>query len=258
MRKKCWEKTFLLFLPLLVWGLLLCPLRVQAADAEPPEMRRWSHESTASSRDSGQNLKIRATYYSNEYIEALVNQEAEKNLWTRDEMENYKYTLLKTLNLDDSIAFHLDIDVDGVPMYAQPFDKHIYLMIGGKRYTPSDYDRRFNFKLSGKRDGLVHFSRYDEKTGKSLLENAREMRLIFDGSVTTALNGRDFVWIWDLTKDKDTSLQEGKAMNRLEVDRLLKRMDKLSASRADLQGQLDAVNAELIQINARIEELQSQ
>ena len=243
-----------------VWLLLLClaSLPAFAAEKTSPAMERWVRRSTASDRDGTQEIKLKVTYYANEYIEALVNSEAEKNLWTQDEMENYRYTLLKTLNLQESIPFHIDLYVTGVPMYPAPFDKHIYLMIGKKKYTPSDYDKRFNFKISGGRDGMVYFPRYDPKTGADLLKGAKDIRLFLDASITYAQAGKgDFMWIWDITKDKPASGGDGKAAARLEIDRLLRRMEKLDKERQDLQDKLDAVNKELSDINSRMDELQS-
>ncbi len=244
---------------LLVLLILLVPSLSFAADNMDSVLEQWSHESNISDKDQDQSVRIKATYYSNEYVEALVLSEAEKNLWTADEMENYKYTLLKNLNLGECIPFHLDIYVRGLPMYAGPFDKHINLMVGGKKYAPIDYDKRFNFKIQGPRDGLVYFPRYDPKTGKSILEGARDIRLVFDSSVSVALSeyGRDVVWIWDLNKDRG-SISKGKAANRLEIDRLLKRNEKLNAEREALQKQLDAINKERGEIDSRIDELQTE
>ena len=244
----------------MVWLLFLClaALPAFAAEKTSPAMERWVRRSTAVEKDGAQEVKLNVTYYANEYVEALVNSEAEKNLWTQDEMENYRYTLLKTLNLQESIPFHIDLYVSGVPMYPAPFDKHIYLMIGKKKYTPSDYDKRFNFKISGGRDGMVYFPRYDPKTGADLLKGAKDIRLFFDASITYAQAGKgDFMWIWDITKDKPASAGDGKAAARLEIDRLLRRMEKLDKERQDLQGKLDAIDKELSEINSRMDELQS-
>ncbi|MCR5346280.1 MAG: hypothetical protein K6E38_00715 [Fretibacterium sp.] len=229
-----------------------------AAEKTPPAMERWIRRSKVADRDGTQEVTLKVTYYANEYVDALVKSEAEKNLWTQDEMENYRYTLLKTINLQDSLPFHIDLYVTGVPMYPAPFDKHIYLMIGKKRYTPSDYDKRFNFKVSGGRDGMVHFPRYDPKTGEDVLKGAKDVRLFFDASITYAQAGKgDFMWVWDITKDKPAMAGDGKAEARLEVDRLLRRMEKLDKERQELQGKLDTLNKELGEINSRIDELQS-
>ncbi len=237
---------------------LFIPAVCIAAEKVDPVLAQWSHESNITDRDGDQEVRIKATYYSNEYVEALVAAEAEKNLWTADETENYKYTLLKNLNLAECIPFHIDLYVRGVPMYAGPFDKHITMMVGKKKYSPVDYDKRFNFRIQGPRDGLVFFPRYDPKTGKEVLEGARDVRLIFDSAVSIAMSARgDVTWVWDLTKDRGR-IGGGKAANRLEVDRLLKRSQKLNADREALRKQLEALDQESEQINSRIDELQSE
>lgn len=229
-----------------------------AAQSVDPVLAQWSHETEANDRDGDQSVKIKATYYSNEYIEALVMSEAEKNLWTADEMENYKYTLLKNLNLSESIPFHIDIYVRGIPMYAGPFDKHVTMMIGKKKYSPTDYDKRFNFRIQGARDGMVFFPRYDPDTGKEILDGAKDVRLVFDSSISIAMAPKgDVIWVWDLTKDRP-KIGGGKAANRLEVDRLLKRNEKLNADREALRKQLADLDKEAGEISDRIDELQSE
>ena len=143
-------------------------------------------------------------------------------------------------------------------MYPGQFDKHITMMVKGKKYTPVDYDRRLNFKILGERDGIVYFPRYDEKTGKPILEGARDVRVLFDKSISYALTGRanDVLWVWDLGKDRG-SITGGRAADRLEIDRLQKRTDKLAEERRKLQEQIDAINKEYKEVNSRIEELQS-
>ncbi|MDO4786617.1 MAG: hypothetical protein Q4A13_06695 [Fretibacterium sp.] len=244
-----------------IWGaaLAFCLVALSAwAVDNDAILKKWTRTNSFSEKTGLQTVDLKVTYYSAEYIEALVRSEAEKNLWTKDEMENYKYTLLKTLNLHESIAFHLDLNVTGVPMYAQPFDRHLTLFIGKKRYSPSDYDKRFNFKISGRRDGMVSFPRYDPKTGKDILEGAKDIRLSLSGSVSQATTARgDVLWVWDISKDNPDALGTGKAMDRLELDRLIKRMEKLNADRQELQTQIDALDKELGEVGARIDELQA-
>ena len=238
--------------------LLIVPSAAISAEKVDPVLAQWTRETSAQEKDGDQSIRIRATYYSNEYVEALIASEAEKNLWTADEAENYKYTLLKNLNLAEAIPFHIDIYVRGVPMYAGPFDKHITMMVGRKKYSPIDYDKRFNFKILGGRDGMVFFPRYDPQTGKEVLEGARDVRLVFNSSISIALASRgDVTWVWDLNKDRP-KIGGGKAANRLEIDRLLKRNEKLNADREALRKQLEELDKESEQVNTRIDELQSE
>lgn len=240
-----------------LFSLTICTASF-AADNGEEILKRWTHETTAKTREGDQEIKISATYYSNEYVEALVASEAEKNLWTADEMENYKYTLLKNLNLAESIPFHISINVRGIPMYMQPFDKHITMMIGRKKYAAIDYDKRFNFKIQGNRDGMVFFPRYDPKTGKEVLAGARDVRLVFDSAPSIALSsGGDVIWVWDLAKDRG-KVGGGKAATRLEIDRLIKRMNKLNEDREALKKQIETIDKEYNEVNSRIDELQSQ
>ena len=147
-----------------------------AAGIEERIMRQWTR-SERYAREGEQAVELRITYYSAEYIEALVQAEAEKNMWTSDELERYKYNLLRTLNLDENIAFHVDLNVLGSPMYLAPMDRFFKLRVGGKIYDASDYDKTFNFRLSGRRDGMIWFPRFDERTGRNLLENIRDIRM---------------------------------------------------------------------------------
>ena len=225
---------------------------------EDSALKAWSHETKAQNKEGDQEISLKITYFSNEYVDALVNSEAERNLWTADEMENYKYTLLKNLNLGETIPFHIDMYVRGIPIYAQPFDKHVTLMVSGKKYTPVDYDKRFNFKILGPRDGMVYFPRYDPKTGKEILAGAKDVRLIFDSAISVALAGKgDVLWVWDLSKDRG-KIAGGRAADRLEADRLIKRSGKIDEERAALQKRLEELNKEYKEVNARIDELQSE
>jgi hypothetical protein len=100
-------------------------------------LKAWTRQEEYS--DSGiQTVSIKVTYYAAEYIEALVRSEAEKNLWTQDEEERYKYNLLKTLNLEERIAFHVDFNTSGTPVFLQPFDRHLRLYAGKKVLEPVD------------------------------------------------------------------------------------------------------------------------
>ena len=96
-----------------------------------------------------------------------------------------------------------------------------------------------------------------EKTGKEILAGAKDVRVIFDSVISHALVGRgDVVWIWDLTKDRG-KIAGGRAADRLEADRLIKRSGKIDEERAELQRKLDELNKEYKEVNSRIDELQS-
>jgi hypothetical protein len=229
------------------------------ASIEEKILNAWTRKGEYSEGSGFQSISLKVTYYSAEYIEALVRSEAEKNLWTKDEEERYKYNLLKTLNLEECVAFHVDFNTTGTPVFLQPFDRHLKLYAGKKVLEPVDYDKRFNFKLQGQRDGMIWFPRYDEKTGKNLLDGVKDLRLVISGSISQATTKvGDVRFVWNITGDDPSILNSGTAANRLELDRLIKRLEKLSEERSTLQGQLDSLNKELAEIDGRVDELQRQ
>ena len=140
-------------------------------------------------------------------------------------------------------------------MHLGPFDAMIRLRIGNKEYKPIDYDKRFNFRFQGDKEGLVYFRRYDEKTGKDLLKNIKSVRLDFNGAISPILDGRKINFLWDIANDDPSKLYQGKAADRFETDRLLKRLDKLRKDKAGLEAQMKTVNDEIGTIQSRLDEL---
>ena len=61
-----------------------------------------------------------------------------------------------------------------------PFDNKVTLWAGSKKLSPADYDKRFNFKLSGYREGLVYFL--------SLIHISSGLRTSAMASLITILN----------------------------------------------------------------------
>jgi hypothetical protein len=230
---------------------------VQAASKFDAVMSRWSKDVSYKEKGAIGAFNLRATYYSGEFLEALIQNEAEKNLWTADEMENYKYEMLKTLHFEEYIPFLLEFDNNGPSMHMAPFDKQVVLWVGNKKYVPVDYDKRFNFKLLGKRDGLIYFPRYDEK-GKSVLEGVKTIRLSINGGIHGYVTSPTIDFFWDVVDDNPEKLYTGKAAARLELDRLIKRLEKLNDQKKELEGQLAEVEGELQQVQKRVEELQRQ
>ena len=219
-------------------------------------LNRWSK--TKDFADRGDSLSITATYYSAEFIEATVQKEADKNLWTADELDRYKYQFLKTLNLEDSIPVRLSFDNRGPALHMAPFGKQVWLWIGGKRYEPKDYDPRLNFRVQDKIEGMVYFPRFDEKTGRDLLKGAKTVKLELSGSISMTMKAKTAEFVWDVANDNPEALFAGKAGARLEMDRLIKRLEKLNGEKKDLEGKLEQVKAEIEKIQARMAELQKQ
>ena len=245
---------------LLCLCVLMCLASVAFANKQVESvLSRWTRSETYSERDVSGRLDLKITLYSAEYVEALIEAEAEKNMWTQDEKEQYKYQLLKTLNLEEYIPFHFSFNVIGPSLHMAPFDKLVGLWIGKKKYEPVDYDKRFNFRLQGERDGMVWFPRYDEKTGKSLIEGVSSVKMDIHGSISSFTSAKPFLsFVWDIHKDNPGRLYEGRAAARLELDRLIKRIEKLNAEKRELEDKLSKLNTELDTITHRVEELQRQ
>ena len=219
-----------------------------------PILARWSKEQKFQTIE-GANLTIRATYYSAEFTEALVQSEADKNMWTKQEAEDYKYNFLKALQLDQYIPIQIKFVNNGPTMHAGPFDIMVKLRLGNKLYKPADYDKRFNFGFVGEKEGLVYFPRYDEKTGKDLLKGVKTAKLEFNSGVSTTLEGKTVTFLWDIANDDPSKLYSGKAADRFETDRLIKRLDKLRKDKAGLEAQMKTVNDEIGTIQSRLDEL---
>ena len=230
-----------------------------AAFAAPYDqvLARWTKSRKFVDED-GANLEVKATYYSAEMVEAMILQEAQKNLYTQQETDSYKAKLLSTLNLNQVIPINVQFDNNGPTMYLGPFDIMVKLRIGGKTYKAVEYDKRLNFKFQGKKEGLVFFPRFDEKTGKDLLKGQKLARLEISSSISPIIQGSDISFVWEISNDDPQRLYQGAAANKLETDRLLKRLDKLRKDKAAEQAKIDALNSEITTIQQRVDELAKQ
>ncbi|MDR2779694.1 MAG: hypothetical protein LBB28_01050 [Synergistaceae bacterium] len=235
-------------------GGISAPAR--AAAKYDAALARWSK--TENTKDNlGGSFTLKATLYTAEYIEALMQSEAEKNLWTTSELEDYKYNFLKGINMDENIAIHLEMEELGPTAHMAPFNEMAVLWIGKTKYEPTDHDPRFNMPLQGKRDGMIYFPRYNEKTGVPLLNRSTTLRLVVKGAISPVLNNKELRFIWNVQAEDAAGSISGTAADRLEVDRLIRRMEKLNTEKAELESQLEAKNKELEEVGARIEELQN-
>jgi len=219
-------------------------------------LERWERTVT----DPSSRVTVKVTYYSMELIRAIVAYEAEKNLWTKEEEENFKYKLLENLRFADCLPFKVEITNYGPAMHMGPFDKKVKLMIDNKSYSPIDYDRVFNFKLIGSRDGMVFFPRRDPETEKELITpNTKNMVLIISKEISplTDEKGFDFIFRWSNPYEK-VSLEEytsGEA--KIELERLYRRVELLEEKKKDLLKQIQDIEKELKEIRARIAELEN-
>ena len=255
MKKNC----YFIVLFLIFMTALFLNASVSYADPFQNVLERWTKSVKYIDKENMiDNLEIRATYYSAEFIEALTQNEAKLNLWTDQETEDYKYNLLGALRLDEMIPIQIEFINNGPMMYLGPFDIMVKLMIGNKEYKMADYDKRFNFKFQGKKDGLVYFPRYDEKTGKDLLKGVKSVKLFFSPSISPVVEGRSPEFMWDVYNDDPSKLYQGKTAARFETDRLLKRLDKLRKDKGEHEKQLQGINDEIATVQKRLDELAKQ
>ncbi len=236
---------------------LIAALALAALAAFPAAAAEWRQKKEFAD-NYGAKLTVYATYYAAEYVEKETQDQAKKNLWTADEMEDYRYNLLQQLKLDDTIPIYLHFTVRGPAVHMSPFERHVYLWIGRRRLSPTDYDRRFNFKITDEREGFVYFPRYDDKGKEYLTPKIKSVRLEIDGSITPVTLNRTVDFYWDVKDDDPGRILRGKSGARLEMDRLTKRMDNLSKEGSELNDKLIKIQEEMRTINKRMMELQSQ
>ncbi|OUO90987.1 hypothetical protein B5F39_13500 [Cloacibacillus sp. An23] len=218
-------------------------------------LMRW--RKTAKYEDGTSNLTVAVTYYSAELVEAEIQAEAEKNLWTQDELERYKYRYLQMLNLSEMIPIKVEFVNNGPTMHPGPFDKMIDMTIGNKTYEPADYDKRLNFPFQGEKDGLVFFNRFDPKTGKNILDGQKRVTITLSPGISAIISsrGRNARFFWDINKDDPSKLYAGATAARLETDRLIKRLENLRKDRADEAARLKAIDDEISTVQSRLDEL---
>ena len=157
------------------------------------------------------------------------------------------------------IPIQIEFNNNAETMYMGPFDIMAKLTIKNKAYKPVDYDKRLNFKFQGKKEGLVYFPRYDEKTGKDLLEGVKTVSLELRSAIApTITKGQPIKFLWDVSNDDPQKLYQGKTAARVETDRLLKRLEKLRKDKAEEEAKLKAINDEISTIQTRLDELAKQ
>ena len=241
--------------------LAMIVLFTGAANADPFDqvLNRWTKTIKYIDEDKISFLEIKATYYSAEFIEAYVQKEAKDNMWTQQEMEDYKYNFLAALQMTEMIPIMIEFTNNAETMHLGPFDIMVKLGIGNKFYKPVDYDKRFNFKFQGKKEGLVFFPRFDEKTGKDLLKGQKNVTLELKHTINPSVtNGKDTKFIWTVENDDPSKLYQGKSAYRFETDRLLKRLEKLRKDKAEHEKQLQGINDEISTVQKRLDELAKQ
>ena len=223
-------------------------------------MHSWIRSENRRDSDNSQTsyVEVEAAFFSPEYIEAHVQDQAQLNLWTEQELEDYKYKYLQTLQLDKMIPFLIHIDNSAEAMHMAPFDNIVKMRVGSKTYKPVDYDKRFNFRLMGEIEGLVFFPRYDEKTGKPLIpEKGGTVQLEFNSFMSPILKS-NINLMWSLGNQDINRLYQGKTAARLESDRMLERLEKVRKEKEAIDAKAGTMQQEIDTIQKRLDELQKQ
>ncbi|OUO90533.1 hypothetical protein, partial [Cloacibacillus sp. An23] len=192
-----------------------------------------------------------------ELVEAEIQAEAEKNLWTQDELERYKYKYLQVLNLSEMIPIKVEFVNNGPTMHPGPFDKMIDMKVGNKTYEPVDYDKRLNFPFQGEKEGLVFFNRFDPKTGKNILDGQKRVTITMSSGISSMIagRGRTASFFWDINNDDPSKLYAGATAARLETDRLIKRLENLRKDKEEEAAKMKAIDDEINTIQSRLDEL---
>ncbi|OUO90803.1 hypothetical protein, partial [Cloacibacillus sp. An23] len=192
-----------------------------------------------------------------ELVEAEIQAEAEKNLWTQDELERYKYKYLQVLNLSEMIPIKIEFVNNGPTMHPGPFDKMIDMKVGNKTYEPADYDKRLNFPFQGEKEGLVFFNRFDPKTGKDILDGQKRVTITMSSGISSMIagRGREARFFWDINNDDPSKLYAGATAARLETDRLIKRLENLRKDKEEEAAKMKAIDDEINTIQSRLDEL---
>ncbi len=227
---------------------------VALADQFDDVMNRWRKTEYYSMSSVG-TLEISVTYFSAEYLEAYFQKEAKKNLWTAEELEDFKLRYLSSLNMNEMIPMRVEFVNYGPTMYMSPFDIQCYMKIKGKDYKLADYDKRLNFKFQGEREGLIYFPRYDQKTGKALLEGVKDIYFTIKPSISSVMDGKQAQFIWNVAKDNPDKLFKGKTGARMELDRLMKRLELLRKDRSAEEQKIKAIDTEISSIQKRVDQL---
>ena len=111
--------------------LAMIVLFTGAANADPFDqvLNRWTKTIKYIDEDKISFLEIKATYYSAEFIEAYVQKEAKDNMWTQQEMEDYKYNFLAALQMTEMIPIMIEFTNNAETMHLGPFDIMVKLGI---------------------------------------------------------------------------------------------------------------------------------
>lgn len=148
--------------------LMVMPLTANA-DSFDQVMQRWMKKQLFQSDMDG-NLTVKVIYYSAEYMEAYIQSEAKKNLWTESETEDFKYKFLTALNLNETIPIYIEFVNNGPTMYLGPFDNMVSLRIKNKTYKRSNMTSASTSVFRDRRTVLYSFPGMMSRQAKIYLQ----------------------------------------------------------------------------------------
>ena len=90
------------------------------------------------------------------------------------------------------------------------------------------------------------------------MKGVKNVSLEFVSAISPILEGKTISFIWDIDRDDPQALYRGKAADKLETERLLKRLEKLRKDKAEEEAKLASINGEISTIQARLDELAKQ
>ncbi len=90
-------------------------------------LARWTKSESYKERDTQGYLGVKVTLYSAEYVEALIEAEAEKNLWTVPTKRSSTSTRPEDAESEEYVPFHISFENYGPSMHMAPFDKMVWL-----------------------------------------------------------------------------------------------------------------------------------
>jgi hypothetical protein len=152
----------------------------------------------------------------------------------------------------------IEFDNNIAPMHLAPFDSKITLWIGTKNTLPwimindSISAFREKEKVSSISPVTTRKQENPSRRREKCPPDASQWNQRSDGS------GGDISYVWDISKDNPEALYKGRAAGRLELDRLIKRLELLNAEKRDLEKKMSDLDSEINTVHGRIEELQKQ
>lgn len=105
---------------------------------------------------------------------------------------------LTTLREEETIAFKIRIKNNASPIELNPINSMITLRVDNKKYKSVEHDISLSYSFQGENEGYIYFSRFDSKTGKDVLKNAKRIWLELRPQISPTMEGKLPSLRWDL------------------------------------------------------------